>query len=340
MTGAAPRNPAVADGRPWTGRSRGGVVGNWIFVRLVRLLGVRPAYALLAFVALYYVLCAPQARRASAEYRRRLEEWKSGGVDGWQRHSSIHPSIHPIFQSFLRLVSSWLRRLWGAYRHFFAFGQLLLDRVAILAGRPGSFRIEFDGEEHMRSALQEGKGLVIVSAHCGNWEAAGHLLSRLGAPVNVVAYRGESAALRRFFEKALAEHRFSLIEADGSPDAALAVMAALARGEVVAMHGDRVLGDEGVVVPFLGAPARFPAGPHAVAALSGSPLIHAFALREGAYAYRFHAYPPERPRFGSRETRSELLREWVLRFVTRLESKLRDYPLQWCNFYPFWESAT
>jgi predicted LPLAT superfamily acyltransferase len=312
LTGAAPSSPAVEDGRPWTGRSRGGVVGNWIFVRLVRLFGVRPAYALLAFVACYYVLCAPQARRASAEYRRRL------GYGG----------------------SSWLRRLWGAYRHFFSFGQLLLDRVAILAGRPGSFRFEFDGEEHMRAALQEGKGLVIVSAHCGNWEAAGHLLRRLEAPVNVVAYRGESAALRRFFEKALAEHSFAIIEADGSPDAALAIMAALARGEVVAMHGDRVLGDEGVVVPFLGAPARFPAGPHAVAALSGSPLIHAFAMRQGTYAYRFHAYPPERPRFGSRETRSELLREWVLRFVTRLESKLRDYPLQWCNFYPFWGSAT
>ena len=313
------RQSAIGN-RQWTGRTRGGVVGNWIFVVVVRLFGLRLAYALLAFVAGYFVLFAPKGRRASADYQRRI---------------------------LLGNRQSAMRRLWGVYRHFFCFGQLLLDRIAIISQgnrQCGRFRFEFEGEEHIRSALGEGKGAIVLSAHCGSWEAAGHLLQRLEAPINVVAYRGEAAHVRRFFEKALEERSFMLIETDGSPSAGIAIMAALGRGEIVAMHGDRTgdtmrHGVPGVMVPFLGAPARFPTGPYVAAAVSGAPLIHAFAMREGTYRYHLHAFPAEHLAFAAREAREEQLREWVQRFVAHLESKLRDYPLQWCNFYPFWEAG-
>ncbi len=172
------------------------MVGNWIFAALVRVCGLRSAYGLLAFVSFYYLLFAPRAVRASAQYRRRV------GYGG----------------------GKWLPRLWGAYRHFFSFGQIVLDRHAILSGRDGEFRFEFDGEGHIRSALEKGRGVVIISAHCGNWEAAGKLLQRLGAPVNVVAYEGETARMRRFLEAVRGSEPFALIEADGSLDASIAIM--------------------------------------------------------------------------------------------------------------------
>jgi len=297
--------------REWTGRSRGGVVGNWIFVTLVRLFGLRPAYVLLAFVALYYVAFAPRARRASDDFRLRA------GFGG----------------------RAWPRRLWGAWRHFFTFGQLLLDRVAIISGPPGRFQFRFEGEDHIRTALAQGSGAVIVSAHFGNWEVAGHLLGRIGSPVNVVAYRGEAAHVRRLFENVLRDRAFSLIEADGSPETGLAIMAALGRGELVALHGDRLLDGPGVRVPFLGAPASFPAGPHVVAAVSGAPMLHAYAIREGTHRYRFFAHPPEHLEFDSRATRDERIRQWTEHYASRLEAQVRRHPLQWCNFYPFWDAG-
>jgi len=224
---AAKPDSVVHCARRWTGRVRGGVVGNWIFISLVRLFGLRAAYLLLMFVSPYYVFFAPAARRASVEYRRRLGRGRR----------------------------SWLARLWDTYRHFSSFGRLLLDRVAILSGRGDAFRFELDGEEYIRSGLREGNGVLIISAHCGNWEAAAQLLRRFDVPVNVVAYQGETAPIRHLFRKVDAGRRFSLIEATPSPDASIAIMAALRRGEVVAMHADRVTGDDGVLVPFLGAPA-------------------------------------------------------------------------------------
>ena len=131
-------------GRPraWTGRTRGGVAGNWIFAQVLRVFGLRLAYVLLAPVALYYMLAAPKARRAAAAYRRRIGYDTGGG----------------------------LRRFWNGLKHFTMFGKLLLDRAAMIAGSAERFEVDFDGEDRLRTALAEGKGLLLVSAHVGNWE--------------------------------------------------------------------------------------------------------------------------------------------------------------------------
>jgi len=92
-------------------------------------------------------------------------------------------------------------------------------------------------------------------------------------------------------------------------------------------------------VPFLGAPASFPAGPHVVAAVSGAPMLHAYAIREGTHRYRFFAHPPEHLEFDSRATRDERIRQWTEHYASRLEAQVRRHPLQWCNFYPFWDAG-
>jgi predicted LPLAT superfamily acyltransferase len=313
---SVPQGPALASERHprWTGRTRGGLVGNWIFVTVVRWLGLHCAYVLLVPVAAYFLVAARAARRASEQYRRRIDP--AGG--------------------------SWPAKMLWAFRHFYAFGQILLDRVAIIGGLAGRFRFQFEGEEHLVAALAGGRGAILLSAHCGNWEAAAHLLERVSPRVNVVAYEGEVAHVRRYFDKVLKDRSFSLIVVDGSAEASLAIMAALARGEVVALHGDRLpAGSEahGVAVDFLGAPARLPAGPYLLAALSGAPLVQVFAMREAAYRYHFRAFPPEHLTLAERPRRPEQLREWAGRFARRLEQQLREHPEQWHNFYDFWAQA-
>jgi predicted LPLAT superfamily acyltransferase len=283
-------------------------------VTVVRRFGIAWAYALLVPVGLYFVLFASAALRASHDYRRRLGCGGASRLAGW----------------------------WNGFRHFYSFGQTLLDRVAIIGGETKGFRFHFDGEEHLRSALERGRGLILVSAHCGNWEVAAHVLGRLTVPVSIVAFEHEVAHIRTYFERVFADRRFSVISMDGSPGMVLEILRTLARGEIVAMHADRVLDptdQNSIIVPFLGAPARFPTGPFQVAAVSGAPLIHTFAMREQTYHYRLHAYPPEFLSFGKRSERRGQLETWVGRFVAHLEEVLRRHPLQWHNFYPFWAAG-
>lgn len=85
------------------------------------------------------------------------------------------------------------------------------------------------------------------------------------------------APINQLFAEALKKKLFSIISL-GNDTAGLEIMTALKRGEIVAMHADRTIGDKHIVrLNFLGSPANFPSGPYTVAALSGAPLVNAFA---------------------------------------------------------------
>ena len=62
-------------------------------------------------------------------------------------------------------------------------------------------------------------------------------------------------------------------------------------------------------------------------------------LREPGGHYRFFGFPPQRPRMPPHAQRDAYLRDCAARFAHDLETILKRAPLQWYNFYPFWEPA-
>ncbi len=302
----------AAPAQRWTGRSRGGV-GNRAYMWVLRTFGLGVGYAILVPVALYFVFFAPRASRAAAEYRRRM---------GLERRG--------IFRNLL-----------CAFRHFFSFGQILIDRVFFIGGEGDRFSLSFEGEKHIARALAARRGLILVSAHCGNWEVAAHCLQHFDATVNIVMLTAEADVAREYLERFKGRQR--LIAADGSADASLAIASALSRGEIVAMHGDRFLASElrhTAEADFLGAPARFPLGPYLVAAVTGAPLLHCFVMRSGPLRYHFVLHEARELRFGRRSERRAALEGWLRAYVADLEAVLRRFPLQWHNFFPFWSEHT
>ncbi len=313
LSDTQPAADAKAAPRRWSGRTRGGVFGNWLFVTLIRGVGLYPAYALLVFVAAYFVALAPTARRASIHYLVRV-----GAV------SASPPS-----------------RGLGAFRHFFAYGVTLIDRIAVLSGATTKFSFVFEGEPEIRRALARGKGLVLVGAHCGNWEIAAQLLAGLDVTVNILLFEGERENVQRVMGNVFRDRRWNIICVDGSGNETLHALAALRRGEVVAVLADRTIADRAkgfVPVRFLGDDAQFPIGPHLLAAVAGAGLIHAFAMRTRLFHYRFYVFPCGYPILTSHSNRQEELRSWVELFASRVEELLRQYPFQWNNFFDFWRS--
>jgi len=312
----APAEPAAANpaANPpkevrWSGRTRGGRFGNWFFVQVVRWLGVKWAYAWLVFVAAYFTVAGGPSRRASLDFLGRV----FGPISFWKRP-------------------------WLVYRHFFAAGVTLLDRLAVIMGNA---RMEYrmEGEEQFLEYLRQGRGIILVGAHLGNWEIGGHLLGRLGKPVNVVVLEKEEARVRAMFEQALADRQFRLLSTDDHPLRSIPIIAALKRGEIVALHGDRSFGGSDLVVPFLGGKARFPVGPFKLAAASGAPLFQVFVVRERLGHYLFFTHPPELLGREVLRAPDEALRPQVTAYAQRLEAAARKYPWQWANFYPYWEES-
>jgi len=289
-----------------TGQLRGGRWGIWFFATTVRVLGLRVTYALAVLPAIYFSFRSPDVP-ATMDFHRR-----AFGPQPW-----------------------WKRR-WLVFKHFYSFGRAILDRTAILAGNRKNFSFQFDGEENLRKALAEKRGVLLLTAHLGNWEAAGQLLTRIDVPITVTGFDRERPEIRAVLNRA-SKQDFKLLPLTGSPMDAIPLVAALRRGEVVAMLGDRAYGSPAARIPFFGGLASFPIGAYVIASIAGAPLMHVFSLREPAGHYRFFGFPPQHPKMPLHNERDEYLKGCAANFARDLESVMRRDPFQWYNFFPFWD---
>jgi lauroyl/myristoyl acyltransferase len=213
------------------------------------------------------------------------------------------------------------------FRHFaMCFVDLLTTNRA--AGDPGRLLAAVEGAEHLPS--DRARGLVVVTAHVGNWEIAGRLLAgRLARPVHVVVAPEVDPGVERMLRGAAAPVRF-IVRRD--PRSVLALVPALRRGEVVAMQADRALGGRGdVAVPFFGTEAPFPLGPFALARAVGVDVVPAFCLLGADRRYTIALGAPISP---AREGERAALGRWV----AVLEATVRARPEQWFNFFDVWRS--
>jgi predicted LPLAT superfamily acyltransferase len=120
----------------------------------------------------------------------------------------------------------------------------------------------------------------------------------------------------------------------------LRVKDCLDRGEAVAMLADRTQGEgRAIAAPFLGAPARFPAGPLRTATILQVPVFLFFALYRGPRRYDIHFELLAERIDNAPAARAEALAAGVRRFAARLESFAREAPYNWFNFYDFWNDA-
>src|SRR5438309_4867534 len=184
----------------------------------------------------------------------------------------------------------------------------------------------------LEKAVGAGRGLVVLTAHLGNWELAGRMLARDGArPTHVVVAAEADPAVERFLRGGEGPVHFVTPTA---PTASLSLVAALRRGEIVALQGDRGLGTRGdVLLPFFGAPAPFPLGPFVLARAAGAPVVPAFCLLDRDLRYTVAMAAPIHVKAG--EERAALA-AWV----GVLEAMVQRAPEQWFNFFDVWSAAS
>lgn len=173
-------------------------------------------------------------------------------------------------------------------------------------------------------------GIVSVTAHVGNWELAGRLLATRSARRTHVVVAPDAPELGRWVRRDGDGVRFV---ARRAPAIGLELLAALRRGEVVAVQGDRALGTRGdLMIPFFGRPAPFPLGPFLLARATGAPVVPAFCVLEAGYRYRVSVAKPIVVERGDEEAAAAA-------WVAALEDVVREYPTQWFNFFDVWGPA-
>ena len=225
------------------------------------------------------------------------------------------------------------RSIRSIYKNYYWFGQTIIDKIVLTSGIKNPFRFEFEGEENLREMVKQNKGGLLLSAHVGNWEIAGHLLNRLGTDMHIVMYDGEQQEIKDYLESITEKHsaRIILIKEDLSH--IYAIQEALTNNEFVCMHADRFLeGNKILDSILLNKMARFPAGPFLLAHSFHSPVSFVFALKDRVFDYHFYA-SPAKIYAGPRDSS---IQEMLQDYCSAMEETIRRYPLQWYNYYDFW----
>lgn len=225
-----------------------------------------------------------------------------------------------------------VRSFCKVYANHFRFGQVIIDRYAAYAGK--TFNFSIDGNELFLNLMQSEGGFVQLSTHAGSFEMTGYGLTSHAKRINGLLFAGESQIMKDFRRSILASHNVGLIEVDGTMSHIFAMNAALERGEIVSMTGDRLLGSpKALKCSFLGAEARFPMGPFALAVQKEVPMLAMFAMRENARSYRVFVRSIEP--YSDLPLRARMT-AMAQDFAAKLEEIVRQYPTQWFNYYDFW----
>jgi predicted LPLAT superfamily acyltransferase len=224
-------------------------------------------------------------------------------------------------------------------RHFHVFAGVTLDRVFLLTGRLERFAIRMIGLEQAHAAMARGKGVLLVGAHAGSFDALRALsLERADVTFKVVLDAEHSPALSGILKALNPAMATGIINPRQDPTrVVLEIGEALQQGALVTMLGDRARpGNATVTARFLGGEARFPAAPWQIAAALHVPVVLVIGLFRGGNRYDLHfAGLFDEIRIDRRQ-RDEQLRDVVQRFADRLEEHVRKAPYNWFNFYDFW----
>ncbi|MBF0316026.1 MAG: DUF2062 domain-containing protein [Oligoflexia bacterium] len=292
----------------WSGKIRGGKVGNIFLFHLLKRGGLKTAYFVLLFIVPYFYLFAPKARKASLEF------WKL---------------IKPDRNIFVYIGMT--------LKQFFFLGMIMLDRVYQGFYNEKKFEIISQGENFLKNTEE---GLFIMGVHAGANDMAASFMEK-SCPIkvlNIVKHAPKDFSFEQI--KAMQSNKSSInfIHTNNNIFPVFEIREAVARNEHVAFLIDRPPRHTCELVRFMKRLFPFDATPFKIAALSERPVSFLFTFKKDIKTYYFFMTPPRIYKYSNQLSRIEQIKLWIEDFASLLEQQIRIYPEQWLNFYSAWSS--
>jgi Kdo2-lipid IVA lauroyltransferase/acyltransferase len=283
------------------------------FAGLVRLIGLRAGCAI--------ARCAGSAihrldRRHRAIARANLRE-RFRDAEG-----------RPLAQDEVRRIAR------DSFRHLVVCAVEVLHLEREMRRRGMREIVDVSGREHFDAAIASGRGVILATAHVGNWEVMGALCGELGVTFTTVYRPLDNPLLDRWIRETRAAAGQTMVPKQG---ALRPLLRALRQGGMVVLLVDQDARGHGVFAPFFGAPASTIPTPAELALRTGATILPAASVRTGP-GFRYHAWfddPVEVRDTGDHD--ADLVR--VMTAVNaRLEAAIRRAPEQWLWAHRRWKT--
>jgi len=271
----------------------------------VHRLPLKLSYAITAFVSDMQCHFSPRDRRAVTNNLKVI--FPSGSEE------QITTLTLEVFRNFGRYLQEFFRM------------SKFLDREYIARN------VKIENIEYLDGLLSEGKGGVLLTAHIGNWELGGVILSMLGYPIVAVALPHKERPVNDLFNHQRERWGVKIVQTNGAIRKCIEF---LRENKIVALLADRDFGFSGEVMDFFGRKAMIPKGPAAFCQKTGAPIIPVFFTRTEDFTFRMVFEKPIYPPQSGDE--HEVLLQLMKQYTTVIERKIREYPTQWLMFREFW----
>lgn len=246
-------------------------------------------------------------------------------------HHKAYLSTYRFFR--WRMSYGKIKSFWSVFINHLKFSQIIVDRFAAYSGKHFTFEVE--GADIMRKFESKDEGFVIISSHVGNYELAGYSMVAKKKRFNTLVFANETQTVMENRNRALAKTNMRMIPIKEDMSHIFLMNNALSAGEVVSMPGDRMFGSKKFAdCLFFGDKAKFPIGAYALALQREVGIIAMFVMKQSALKYKIIIKEIPLPDNNSTiKARMNLLAQ---EYACCLESIVREYPVQWFNYYDFW----
>ena len=272
------------------------------FIALV--LPLRLVYALAVFLADLHYLFAFRDRRFVKGNLRLIFPQKS--------LSDLRKLSRLVFRNFAKYLTDFFR--------FEKLNQQFIKQ-----------NIKLENLHYFDEALAKGKGVVVLTAHLGNWELGGVVIAQLGYPFWAVALPHKSKKVNAFFD---AQRNSKGVKVIAMGKAVRSCISEIKNNHMVALVGDRDFTEKGIVIDFFGLPTHFPEGPAALSLLTGAPIVPGFMLRNADDSFTLRIEKPVE--FDPTGDKAKDLKSLTTLCKNIFEDYIRKYPEQWYVFRRFW----
>jgi KDO2-lipid IV(A) lauroyltransferase len=194
-------------------------------------------------------------------------------------------------------------------------------------------QVDCSNKELIKEKYEENNGVILLSAHFGNWEfMATSVAAQINIPVSVVIKPQRNPYVTNWMNKVRTRWNNEIVPLGISIKQTYQT---LKDKKIVAMVADQRGPEESIKVNFFGSNLTVHTGPAALSLKTGAPVLYGISIRQNDYSYK--SVMTEISKENLPESNEDKIKELSQRHMSYLEGYIRQYPEQWLWMHKRWK---